>query len=275
MSIDYNPADRPPPRDQTSDTDRDGIADWREYYETGTDPLAWDSDGDGWSDGLEERFVHTDPNIRDTDRDGLSDRDEGMVHRTDPNDADTDSDGLRDGLEGVLSAQHRWSADSLLASTVTTAGAVSAAVASPEIAADPVFDELDAFEAVSVGPSFSELAAGPGLAAQPFDSPLLESEPRFAASDLGFETGAQGGPVGDSAAVVTQDETADDGSGFGTGDAIDTAATDQVTSAGSTETDEQVEDVAPEPEPESGSEDAYAAADNSATDSSSADTGAE
>ena len=37
------------------DSDADGLDDWEEQYETGTNPLVADTDGDGCRDGLEVR----------------------------------------------------------------------------------------------------------------------------------------------------------------------------------------------------------------------------
>ena len=92
------------------DTDRDNLSDGVEVNVLGTNPLEPDSDGDGIPDGLEDNdgdgltniaevFIGTDPLKADTDGDGLKDGDEVYVYGTDPKNADTDGDGLKDGDE--------------------------------------------------------------------------------------------------------------------------------------------------------------------------------
>ncbi len=81
---------------RTLDTDSDGVNDYVEIYEAGTDPLSPDSDGDGLTDGEEINQYNTDPTNADTDGDGLSDGDEVNSYNTDPNNTDTDGDGLSD-----------------------------------------------------------------------------------------------------------------------------------------------------------------------------------
>jgi hypothetical protein len=92
------------------DTDRDTLPDGVEVNILGTNPLEPDSDGDGIPDGLEDNdgdgltniaevFIGTDPLKADTDGDGLKDGDEVYVYGTDPKNADTDGDGLKDGDE--------------------------------------------------------------------------------------------------------------------------------------------------------------------------------
>jgi uncharacterized repeat protein (TIGR02543 family) len=58
-----------------------------------------DDDGDGYSDTDETNIHHTNPKRADSDGDGLTDPAEIETHHTDPNVADTDNDGLRDGEE--------------------------------------------------------------------------------------------------------------------------------------------------------------------------------
>jgi len=86
-----------PEEDRTTDSDADGINDWVERHQTGTDPHAWDSDNDGSSDAA-ELDARTNPWLEDTDGDGLFD---GSEERwgTDPLAGDTDGDGLQDGFE--------------------------------------------------------------------------------------------------------------------------------------------------------------------------------
>lgn len=81
------------------DSDGDGISDWEEMNETGTDPLSADSDGDGVTDSAEINEHGTDPNAADSDGDGLNDSEEINSYNTDPNEADSDGDGLNDGEE--------------------------------------------------------------------------------------------------------------------------------------------------------------------------------
>jgi len=86
-----------PAEDRTTDSDADGITDWVERHQTGTDPHASDSDNDGSSDAA-ELDARTNPWLEDTDGDGLFD---GSEERwgTDPLAGDTDGDGLQDGFE--------------------------------------------------------------------------------------------------------------------------------------------------------------------------------
>ncbi|MED5374632.1 MAG: MYXO-CTERM sorting domain-containing protein [Myxococcota bacterium] len=81
------------------DSDGDGLSDWEEVYEWGTDPNLFDTDGDGLGDGAEVNTHDTDPNDYDSDDDGLSDGEEVLEWGSDPNDPDTDGDSLLDGAE--------------------------------------------------------------------------------------------------------------------------------------------------------------------------------
>lgn len=81
------------------DTDGDGLNDYEEIYDHGTDPLAPDTDSDGINDYDEINVHGTDALNDDSDNDGLTDGDEVMVYGTDPLDSDSDSDGLSDGDE--------------------------------------------------------------------------------------------------------------------------------------------------------------------------------
>ena len=118
----------------TNDTDNDGLTNYREIVELGTNPGLEDTDGDGVKDGLDglpldptetldsdhdgigdnvetdddndgysdldELNIHgTNPKRVDSDGDGLSDPAELQTHLTNPNIADTDADGLNDGAE--------------------------------------------------------------------------------------------------------------------------------------------------------------------------------
>ena len=80
-----------------ADTDRDGLIDGQEVFQTGTSPLVPDTDGDGLLDG-DEIKRRTNPLIPDTDGDSSRDGDEVRLG-TDPLRMDTDSDGLPDGVE--------------------------------------------------------------------------------------------------------------------------------------------------------------------------------
>jgi uncharacterized repeat protein (TIGR02543 family) len=118
----------------TNDTDDDGLTNYQEIVEYGTNPAKQDTDNDGVkdstdalpldptetldsdhdgigdntetdddNDGLSDvdeiNTHHTNPKLADSDGDGLSDPDELQVHTTNPNIADTDNDGLNDGEE--------------------------------------------------------------------------------------------------------------------------------------------------------------------------------
>ena len=58
-----------------------------------------DSDGDGLSDWKETQLYFTNPVMRDSDGDGLNDLAEVEVYGTDPNHLDSDNGGVRDGDE--------------------------------------------------------------------------------------------------------------------------------------------------------------------------------
>jgi uncharacterized repeat protein (TIGR02543 family) len=118
----------------TRDTDDDGLTNYQEIVELGTDPTLKDTDGDNVEDGDDafplniSEWLDTDhdgngdnadldddgdglPDVdeintygtnskrADSDGDGLSDPAELQTHLTNPNLADTDSDGLSDGAE--------------------------------------------------------------------------------------------------------------------------------------------------------------------------------
>lgn len=118
----------------TGDADSDGLTNYQEIVEIGTNPNLTDTDGDGVDDekdafpldpsetldtdrdgigdnadvdddgdGLtdeDEITIHgTNPKRADSDGDGLSDSDEINIHLTNPNVADTEGDGLSDGAE--------------------------------------------------------------------------------------------------------------------------------------------------------------------------------
>jgi uncharacterized repeat protein (TIGR02543 family) len=123
----------------TADDDEDGLTNFQEIVETGTNPALpdtdgdgandnrdafpldpaetldtdhdgigdnadLDDDGDGYSDTDEINLYHTNPKRADSDGDGLSDPAEIETHHTNPNVADGDNDGLRDGEE--VNTQH-------------------------------------------------------------------------------------------------------------------------------------------------------------------------
>jgi len=85
--------------DRSLDSDGDGLYDWEETENYGTDPLNPDTDGDGLTDYEEVRIYATDPLNPDSDFDGLSDYDEIHQYGTDPLNADTDHGGVTDGHE--------------------------------------------------------------------------------------------------------------------------------------------------------------------------------
>lgn len=58
-----------------------------------------DTDGDGLSDYRESNLTGTNPNNADSDGDGLNDYAEINTHRTNPNSTDGDGDGFEDGFE--------------------------------------------------------------------------------------------------------------------------------------------------------------------------------
>jgi len=101
------------PNDETSvkDTDEDGVPDYIEETQDGTDPADKksfrDTDGDGVPDFVEQNTDGTgagDPaSYKDTDGDGVSDYYEVNIDETDPNDPDsvkdTDEDGVPDYVE--------------------------------------------------------------------------------------------------------------------------------------------------------------------------------
>ncbi len=86
----------------SGDADGDGLADWHESLNAGTDPNSADTDGDllpdGWelSHGLDPlRAIGADGALGDPDGDGLSNLEE-LRAGTDPAAADTDEDGIPD-----------------------------------------------------------------------------------------------------------------------------------------------------------------------------------
>ncbi len=93
--------------DCNTDTDGDGLTDYDEVTNTGTDPNNPDTDGDGYGDGDEVTFGSDplnpcDPNpanpVCDQDGDGLTNEEEGSAG-TNPSNPDTDGDGVLDGEE--------------------------------------------------------------------------------------------------------------------------------------------------------------------------------
>ena len=80
------------------DRDNDGLSDAQELL-LGTSSDNPDTDGDGLSDFVEVDQFGTDPTLADTDGDILRDGDEVSIHKTDPTKIDTDGDGINDGTE--------------------------------------------------------------------------------------------------------------------------------------------------------------------------------
>ena len=81
----------------TGDCDGDGLTDYAEVHEWGTNPLLENSDSDGVDDAT-ELADGTDPNAADSDDDGLLDGEEKQLG-TFPDNPDSDGDGLIDGWE--------------------------------------------------------------------------------------------------------------------------------------------------------------------------------
>ena len=93
------------------DTDGDGVNDKKDAFpldpaetlDTDRDGIGdnadTDDDGDGLTDVDEMNTYGTNPKRADSDGDGLTDPAELETHHTNPNIADTDNDGLRDGEE--------------------------------------------------------------------------------------------------------------------------------------------------------------------------------
>lgn len=89
--------------EENDDTDSDGIIDYTEIYEIGSDPTVFDSDEDMDNDGLsnyDEVLVHgTNATKADSDLDNLIDYDEIYSYGTNPLVYDSDEDGVSDGYE--------------------------------------------------------------------------------------------------------------------------------------------------------------------------------
>ncbi|QEE14545.1 ABC transporter substrate-binding protein [Promethearchaeum syntrophicum] len=85
--------------DESDIGDGDGIPDFYEFYQYGTDPYNWDSDYDNIGDWDEIFMYYTNPNEWDSDHDSLGDWDEIFNIGTNPTDWDTDDDDLGDGDE--------------------------------------------------------------------------------------------------------------------------------------------------------------------------------
>ncbi|MHC4499142.1 MAG: right-handed parallel beta-helix repeat-containing protein, partial [Planctomycetota bacterium] len=86
-------------RADNPDTDSDGLTDYEEVAQYGTNPLSADSDSDGLTDFQEVRDYGTNPLLADTDGDGLTDSEEVNTYNTNPLSEDTDGDGMPDGWE--------------------------------------------------------------------------------------------------------------------------------------------------------------------------------
>lgn len=82
-----------------TDTDSDGLSNYRESNITNTNPTLADTDSDGLNDYVEVYTTLTDPNDNDSDDDELLDGAEVNVHGSDPHKTDSDSDGLLDAAE--------------------------------------------------------------------------------------------------------------------------------------------------------------------------------
>lgn len=93
-----------------TDTDEDGLSDYKEEVIFKYNPLNKDSDGDGIEDSnedydedgltnIEEYQIGTNPILKDSDLDDLLDGKEENIYGTNPINEDTDSDGANDGDE--------------------------------------------------------------------------------------------------------------------------------------------------------------------------------
>jgi uncharacterized repeat protein (TIGR02543 family) len=82
-----------------ADADGDGLSNYDEIINRGTDPNLADTDNDGLKDGEEVNSTQTNPLIADTDGDDLLDGVEVNTHGTDPLVADTDGDSYSDSYE--------------------------------------------------------------------------------------------------------------------------------------------------------------------------------
>ena len=87
-----------PPLLITQDSDADGVADYDEINEHGTDPTKFDTDDDGINDFDELFNTKTDANNADTDGDGVPDNRE-LELGLNPNNPDSDADRINDGDE--------------------------------------------------------------------------------------------------------------------------------------------------------------------------------
>ena len=94
---------------RTGDCDNDGLSDYREEMELGTDSQVWDTDGDGLGDG-DEVTRGTNPLSKDSDGDGIEDGEEVAMGLS-PTLWDTDGDGLGDGDELALGTDPLVAAD--------------------------------------------------------------------------------------------------------------------------------------------------------------------
>ena len=81
------------------DTDSDGLTDYEEIKEYNTNPLQSDTNSDGLTDYEEIKIYETNPLKKDTNGDGLTDYKEIKVYKTDPLKNDTNGDGLSDYRE--------------------------------------------------------------------------------------------------------------------------------------------------------------------------------
>ncbi len=92
------------------DTDGDGLTDYQELADIGTNPLVVDTDADGILDGRDdydkdgidtvtEYSLGINPLCTDTDHDDLTDSEELYTYGTDPLKKDTDGDGAEDKWE--------------------------------------------------------------------------------------------------------------------------------------------------------------------------------
>jgi len=116
------------------DSDNDGINDWDEVNQYGSDPLNADSDGDGLSDGA-ERQLGTDILNADTDGDGVSDGEEVNGACTNPHVAEFD--GTRTVVAALTGAQTNntlgvWSVLGAELKSESTRGYVEYALQFPE-----------------------------------------------------------------------------------------------------------------------------------------------
>ena len=101
------------PSQPAVDSDGEGLLNWEEHNETGTDPNLPDTDGDGLSDYDEARGTPpTDPNNADSDVDGTGDAVDNCPATANADQADFDVDGIGDACDNCPATDNADQADS-------------------------------------------------------------------------------------------------------------------------------------------------------------------